>query len=921
MRPVRLTMSAFGPYAGRTVVDFDKLGQRGLYLITGDTGAGKTTIFDAITFALFGEASGENRDPAMMRSKYAAAETPTEVELVFAYGDKRYTVRRNPKYQRQKDRGVGTTVQEAGAELRFPDGRVVTKKTEVDGAVRAILGVDRNQFSQIAMIAQGDFLKLLLADTKDRQAIFRTIFQTRYFMELQEQMKSAYGSLRNEYERTNDSLFQYLEGVTAEETSALALDLAAVKDRKRPFSDAFGIVEDLIEQDRGALSQAAGAEEALEGQLAEVNAALGRADARARTEAALQAAREECTAAETALQAQGEARQAAKAAEPEIEGLKTKIHALEAQLPDYDAREEKRTLLDAKQREQAAAAQRKEKAAADLDIVTDRLAALKTERAGLENAGQQRERLLAQKRDGEGRLSELNKLKALLRERAETEVACGQAQQTYRQAQAAAEGAQAVYEQMNRAFLDEQAGLLAATLREDAPCPVCGSLHHPSPARLSAAAPSEKDVERAAKEAERAKKAAADASKAAGALLGRLETLDREARQLTAALLETEDLATAGPALAEREQALGRQLRDIAAAVAAEERNLERRTALDKLIPQAEEARDGLLNAIREGDIFLASLAAQMEETAQTVAELGSRLLYSSKAEALQARDRFAAQQRRGEAAIAAAEDRYQAAAQRLSGARGKVQSLQEQLSRMEPVDKAALQGRMADLSAQKRALTDRQKVLHARLSANRGALGRMREKAASLQDLEKRLVYTRALSNTVNGNLTGKEKIMLETYVQMTYFDRIIARANTRLMIMSGGQYELKRSLEAENKTSKSGLELDVIDHYNGTERSVKTLSGGESFKASLSLALGLSDEVQSMAGGIRLDTMFVDEGFGSLDEESLRQAINALSSLTESNRLVGIISHVAELKDRIDRQIVVKKDKSGGSRVEIVV
>jgi exonuclease SbcC len=161
----------------------------------------------------------------------------------------------------------------------------------------------------------------------------------------------------------------------------------------------------------------------------------------------------------------------------------------------------------------------------------------------------------------------------------------------------------------------------------------------------------------------------------------------------------------------------------------------------------------------------------------------------------------------------------------------------------------------------------------------------------------------------------------MLEPYVQMTYFDRIISRANTRLRIMTGGQYELKRREEAENKSSKSGLELDVIDYYNGTERSVKTLSGGESFKASLSLALGLSDEVQSMAGGIRLDTMFVDEGFGSLDEESLRQAIRALSELTENNRLVGIISHVAELKTRIDRQIVVRKDKSGGSRAEIVV
>jgi exonuclease SbcC len=188
------------------------------------------------------------------------------------------------------------------------------------------------------------------------------------------------------------------------------------------------------------------------------------------------------------------------------------------------------------------------------------------------------------------------------------------------------------------------------------------------------------------------------------------------------------------------------------------------------------------------------------------------------------------------------------------------------------------------------------------------------------LAALDQKWTWVKALSNTANGNIAGKEKIMLETYIQMTYFDRIISRANLRLMMMSGGQYELKRRTSAENNRSQSGLELDVIDHENGTERSVKTLSGGESFQASLSLALGLSDEIQSSAGGIHLDTLFVDEGFGSLDEEALQQAIRALASLTEGNRLVGIISHVSELKLQIDKQLVVTKNRTGSS-VEIVV
>lgn len=212
-------------------------------------------------------------------------------------------------------------------------------------------------------------------------------------------------------------------------------------------------------------------------------------------------------------------------------------------------------------------------------------------------------------------------------------------------------------------------------------------------------------------------------------------------------------------------------------------------------------------------------------------------------------------------------------------------------------------------------------KALHARMKGNERALDGICGKAEELDALEKRYAWLKALSNTANGNISGKEKVMLETYIQMTFFDRIIARANTRFMVMSGGQYELKRRKAAENNRSQSGLELDVIDHYNGTERSVKTLSGGESFKASLSLALGLSDEIQASAGGVKLDTMFVDEGFGSLDDESLDQAMRALSGLAEGNRLVGIISHVAELKNRIDRQIVVTKEKSGGSRARIVV
>ncbi len=921
MRPIKLTMSAFGPYAAKTVIDFDKLGTSGLYLITGDTGAGKTTIFDAITFALFGEASGETRDPSMMRSKYASAETPTEVELTFAYRDKQYTIRRNPEYLRPKTRGTGMTKQDANAELQYPDGRVLTKRADVDTAVRGILGINRDQFSQIAMIAQGDFLRLLLAKTEDRQKMFREIFQTKYDSSFQDRIKNELRDVRADYDAVKASISQYLNGITADEDDVMFIDLCRLKENKLPFSDAFRIVQTIIGQDEQALEGLSGEVTALEEQLGQANASIGKAEARAKAEASLKDAEADREFVKTELAKSEAALSGAKEMEPKIERLKTQISSLNALLPEYDALEQKKTDLQKKRKEEESALRRKTKAHRDLSEITEKLTALKTERASLENAGQQKERLAAEKKDMGDKLSALHNLQAHVESYRSAEQTFSAAQQAYVQAQNKAENAQAAYDRLNRAFLDEQAGVLAAALQENVPCPVCGSLHHPAPAPLSENAPSEDDVEKARETADLSKKTAADRSRLAAELRGTAETVKAEASRKIAELLGDVELDQAPAVIAEREKDLCRKLNELVAAIDVEEKNVQRKEKLDQRIPEVEGAHSTLTKTIQAAEIELAGITAQITELELTVAELGEKLQYPSKAEAVRERDRLADVQKRLEKEIKIAESAYQGCRERLSGMEGRIHSLQEQLQKSEQIDRGALLERQADLTAQKKALNDKQTALHSRLSANRSALEHVTEKASELETLEKKLTWVKALSDTVNGNLSGKEKVMLETYVQMTYFDRIIARANTRFMIMSGGQYELKRRMEAENKKSMSGLELDVIDHYNGTERSVKSLSGGESFKASLSLALGLSDEIQSVAGGIKLDTMFVDEGFGSLDDESLQQAMQALSSLTESNRLVGIISHVADLKDRIDKQIIVRKEKSGGSKAEIMI
>ena len=303
------------------------------------------------------------------------------------------------------------------------------------------------------------------------------------------------------------------------------------------------------------------------------------------------------------------------------------------------------------------------------------------------------------------------------------------------------------------------------------------------------------------------------------------------------------------------------------------------------------------------------------------IQELSQKLMFDSKKAAQEAKGQLELTKNSLEASLKKAKDEFDSNENNIVAIKSRIEENKKILSEGIDFDVESEEKAQQELKLKKERLVTLQKQVHSRRMANISSLENIKSKTHKIKTVEEKWMWMKNISNTANGNLSGKEKIMLETYIQMTYFDRIINRANTRLLVMSGGQYELKRRREAENNRSQSGLELDVIDHYNGTERSVKTLSGGESFKASLSLALGLSDEIQSSAGGINLDTMFVDEGFGSLDDESLAQAIKALSSLAEGNRLVGIISHVNELKERIDKQIVVTKEKTGGSKITINV
>ena len=1479
MKPVKLIISAFGPYADRTEIDFDRFGGSGLYLITGDTGAGKTTVFDAITFALYGEASGGVRTSDMFRSKYAADTVPTYVEFTFLYGDKQYFVKRNPEYYRPKKRGTGYTVMDADAELVYPDGRPpVTKTKDVTRAVTELIGLDCRQFTQIAMIAQGDFQKLLLAETKERSIIFRKLFNTALYQNVQERLKAEVRQQEQDYNELKRSISQYMDGIVYQDAEDVRPAMKLKELQKETFngriSEGMELLDELCREDGRTLEAMDAELEALEEKIRKEEQLLGSIGHVKEQRKALEETQRQLEELQPELIRKKEIHEEARQAGGECSLLEARIQQEKRNLELFDALETERKLQRTDQQAIAEERVRREALAGQRQACVDMLVQQQARYQSLETAGQEKERLenqrknarqrkqnlqqqsaaweqeikgqentekeISKKRRREDELSsaidELQKNEDLLADRdemlftvdeigkklgerresldelkkalnqirqekeaaaaaleelsareeqalkeekerreeqerlkgirekeiayrrraedvqerldcfleqaeqlkaseeqagelkqacerhyaaaekqreagkayaeewerihdaeahrlllagkrdklREAEKACGslaeeaalweenrdkleRIRQDYRAASDEKEKLGDAYRKLEQCFLDAQAGLLARELKEGEACPVCGSLHHPLPARIQEHVPEKDELEAKKQLLSAAEEKAARLSTNAGNLGERLEEqwrkIGRQASELFEMLyaLDGENawaetrpvqepvpeafrkmLSEAGKGIADMAQRLEQELgkaektclrkkkldtllkdaeilqkelddRQQAARQAfhtAEGQLEERRKQWKNLIlaldfpgvltgetpgkgscdadalkkmseylqeerKQAREAlqeaqsgcrrlealearsaeaekekrnleteihsrkedsaqlkgredaaerqfsreNERMLGFLEDADLRIKEqeeirhskfrihyhdkqvcLESYMEDLARWRKEIADEISHREqiKADRLRREDEririrellneeekelTAAKSRRAEKARQLLENLRMCLGQGNDGLQvperdreiAEIQAalasdggnafggeqdspaasgtgrkgeealrrllfdtekkleeeltllesesernlealrIRQELGRLIPGTEEALRkldeeirkselavaGKDAALSARKEKidmllqqsgggtregceekiawLGNRKASLEAALKAaeeawtecstrserlasaadmlrrqlegtgaagcmeeeevlarklqwqekkkllggrrdgknrallqNRDILSKVRMRQEDIVVVEKKYMWMKALSDTANGTLSGKQKIELETYIQMTYFDRIIRRANLRLLTMSSGQYELKRVQEAENLNRKAGLELCVTDHYNATERSVKTLSGGESFQASLSLALGLADEIQSYAGGIRMDSMFVDEGFGSLDEDSLNQAIKALTRLTEGNRLVGIISHVSELKDRIDRKIIVTKSRS---------
>ena len=1019
MRPTKLTISAFGPYAGEMTLELERLGDRGIYLITGDTGAGKTTIFDAITFALYGNASGENRKPRMLRSKYALAEARTFVEMEFVYNGKTYRLRRNPEYLRAKQRGEGETKERPDALLELPDGNVITGDRTVTARVEELVGLNREQFSQIAMLAQGSFSRLLSGRTEDRGAIFREIFRTRPYQKFQERLKDKAKGLYGAYADSVKSIGQYAGGVMAEDgerwrAAVESKDLEAMLD----------LLEEMIREDE---SGAAGLEQDLKA-VRERSGLLGQRLGEARSAAKAQ---EDAQRAEQELRENRPLFEEAKAVferekgrAGEREQLIGEISRAQENLKAYDehdrlAADSRACQAEAKGMEtvEAAAGNEAETLGLKLQELQEELDRLQTvgeelvaARSAAERLGQNRQRIAAHARELSEYRAEERKLAA--------------AQREYQAADHARRAREGEYQELYQVFLDSQAGILAAGLKPGQPCPVCGSLEHPAPAGRAAAgdgtegrtgargagaavhgtpgagaavheargdgaavheapgagtaiheAPSrpshtpvtKEQVDAASRRAKEASDAAAKLSLRAGGVKGSLDQrFERMKEQVEAeiggwkeswqerirgaqakgreAFLEEWKLV-----LEQLDGVLRRQAEAGEQTICGLEEQAKRRGQLEAQKKKAAQALENCRERRQEAGKARLRAETRRTELERQIAELKKRLPHgdraAAEAELTEHRRRLLAM----EQALNAAEKRLNEYSGRVSAAEARAQALNRQLEAfyrqqeercvicaapqgsLSPIQDSSpetqlspsdwvrqLEAELAGAGEILERLEAGRNRLHHRLETNRLARDNMVRQQAAMEAARQQWTWVKAMADTAAGEVNGKDKITFETYVQMAYFERIIARANARFMVMSGGQYELKRCMEEDGR-GKNGLGLSVIDHYNGSERSARTLSGGESFQASLSLALGLSDEIQSQAGGIRLDTMFVDEGFGSLDGESLNLAVKALAGLAEGNRLVGIISHVPELKERIEKQIVVTKEKSGGSRAEI--
>jgi exonuclease SbcC len=927
MKPLKLTMSAFGSYAGKNVIDFTGQ-QQGIFLITGDTGAGKTTIFDAITYALYNQTSGGERNGNMMRSQYAQPETETYVELEFLYRGQTYRVRRNPDYKITKTLKNGKIREQKvphSVELTLPDGTVFPeKKNATDAKIIEILGLTADQFSQIVMIAQGDFLKLLYTKSDERKMIFSKLFRTDIYWKIQENLRRKSMEM-DERIQENDRAFEQ------------------EKSRIMPLPESEEIpLDELVERLRERLKDALKEQNLRRANVEELNKKITKYEEINKLFVSLEKIRQtgkelEARQAESKERRQQieNARKADKVLVAEQQNLRQQqaveqsAQAIakmgETLADDQEMFETLKTQLqeaEAKQKREAADIQKKmlalEQSFPSYEALQNARSEEQQAKKVWEDLGKTSEESFHKKEAGIAALKEQQKRQEQIVE---------QTKKNWEQTSLSASESAKHYEHMYEAFLKEQAGILAENLSAGCPCPVCGSTIHPDPAKLSDHAVTELEVEQA-------KKTRAAAEEKRDLAYAAFEAEKTEKQKLAQAVEKEEADFVLAQTIAKQQrkeaeqnyvslQKIAEQIREklvypslaeakkqyaaMQKALEAAEQEIERKRQKVSELAEAMNTLKGQKLAEEENQKTAKKLAAKTEkEYAKLLEKSGfvSEETYH-----------LAILPERSRSKLEREEKEYESQCLRQQSEQ---KLLEKQVSGKTYTDTTELN---EQLKAEKQALKEAEKTymeLHTAYENDRSVLQNCAVYLEKGKKLESEDQVIKSLSKTANGRLSGSAKIDFETYIQRQYFKQIIHEANKRLLTMSNHQFILKLKEEANTgRKTNEGLDLSVYSLVTDSERDVKTLSGGESFLAALAMALGLSDIVERSAGAIHPDMMFIDEGFGSLDAQSRQQAIEVLAELAGDSRMVGIISHVTELKEQIDRKLVVSRTDKGSRAV----
>ncbi|WP_099467453.1 AAA family ATPase [Konateibacter massiliensis] len=1044
MKPLKIIMSAFGPYAEKTELNLDKFGGSGLFLITGDTGAGKTTIFDAIAFALFGKTSGTTRTADTLRSDFAAPDVKTFVELTFLHRKKIYTITRTPKYERPKKNGEGLTTENADAVLQLPSGEVVTGYREVDAKIIDLLGITYGQFKQIAMIAQGEFLDLLLANSTERGEIFRRVFNTALYQNVQLLLKDQEKEAKKECDALEQSILSSVSYLSCPDTESGSLLQSLINTATiHNAGELLSALNTVLTEDttgREALSvqaeqigQAIAAQisvitsahyvnqnfEALEKAVQRKNRLAQDLELHNQRKTAFQNAekalykvypleseliriqKEEntlslsCETLTSQLLSQEKDFEAAKILyeaevqkEGEREQLAASIDRLSKLLPSYDTADSLSKELQAIEKEQSEITAKYnfilEKRTANQEqrlTLNNKLEELSKLDVNIELCKQTAQELSDKEKKLTGLLTALNSLNTLLGDESRLK-------SQYHIAETAFQAVQDDYIKKELAFFREQAGILAENLQDGEPCPVCGSTAHPKKASVLGEAPSKEELEQLKQAVEQARETLQTAGSASEAKINEIKLKQEQLLEnakfyfsdsepsiislpqgIQAGLDELKQQKAENHALASALEIQSIQKEDYKKKLELLEKELEQ-TEIEKEKTESRKNQLISLFSSKTGELKVLTSSFEYEDKNHATAILDTwqeklntlkkslmdaQVLYNDLKNSLSSnktllennkerlsqtakdkqsaftayRERLAECGFEGEevyhnslkseqdiATLKASLEQYES---ETSSVEQDILRLTAETSEKEKQDISLLESKRQELEQEKQQLELSIQAIASRLSTNTPIAKNLDKAISSSAAKQQKYLVIRNLSRTANGELTGKQKLAFEQYVQASYFDRILIEANKRLKIMTNSRFELLRGNEASNLRSQTGLEINVLDYYTGRIRSVKSLSGGEAFKASLSLALGLSDVIQSYAGGVEINTLFIDEGFGALDAESLEQAIQILSGLASGSRLVGIISHVSELKERIDRQIVIQKDRKG-SRISLL-